>query len=192
MLHLGGIVVFSIPSLISHPRSFAFFTKNVLEHPSTWVTVFFVALTLYIASHIAQKKYEKFLKNYPQKSVPGINFIIGYFLARIIFIGVYEIWFRGYLLSDSINTLGLGLGILLNIVLYMSLHIANGKEEVIACVPFGILLCGLCIWQEAIWAAIAIHLSLTVSFEFVALKKVKMNNRGGHENIDNGSYGLSR
>lgn len=96
---------------------------------------------------------------------PGIGFILAYFLVRIIFICVYENWFRGYLLNDCIFSFGVPVAVVINVCLYSLLHAVNGREEVLACFPFGVLLCSLCIFQNVIWPAIAIHLALTITYE---------------------------
>ncbi len=103
-------------------------------------------------------------------------FIVGYFFIRILFICAYESWFRGYLLHDCITSLGEPLAILLNVSLYTLLHVVNGKEETLACIPFGLLLCGLCIWQGAGWPAVVIHLTLTITYETSFIRKLKTYN----------------
>lgn len=101
-------------------------------------------------------------------------------------------WFRGYLLNDSIHDSGLALAIFINVIFYSLLHIVNGKDEVIACIPFGILLCCLCIWQGAVWPAIFLHLALTVPYEMRCLKKINIEKTESYENFNNRGLRIPR
>ncbi|MDH7461717.1 CPBP family intramembrane metalloprotease [Chitinophagaceae bacterium 26-R-25] len=192
LLHAGGIILFLFPLLFSHFNSFILFSNDDFESPAAWVTIICFLLLLFISPKIAQKKYSKSGGNVLPAKLPGIHFIILYFIVRILFICVYESWFRGYLLSDSISSLGWVLAVLLNVILYALLHIVNGKDEVISCFPFGILLCCLCIWQGAVWPAIVLHLALTLPYEISLLKKMYTNKQQPHENFSNGSFRVSR
>jgi membrane protease YdiL (CAAX protease family) len=192
LLHAGGIILFLFPLLFSHFNSFVLFSNNDFESPAAWVTIICFLLLLFISPKIAQKKYSKSAGNVLRGKLPGMKFIILYFIVRILFICVYESWFRGYLLSDSTSSMGWVLAVLLNISLYAFLHIVNGKDEVIACFPFGILLCCLCTWQGAVWPAIVLHLALTVPYEISLLRKMNPNKQQPYENFSNGSFGVSR
>ncbi len=192
LLHISGIILFSIPLFLGSASSIELFGNSAIGGPSAWVSPSFFVLVLLLSPRIAKGKFDKLSGNEFTKKIPGIIYIIFYFILRILFISVYEIWFRGFLLNASILVLGPVLAILLNTILYMLLHIVNGKNEVIACIPFGILLCCLCICQRAVWPAILIHLALTIPFEMYFLKNIKTINQNTHEDINNRSFGLSR
>ncbi len=192
LLHLAGIVLFSIPFFLQQPSSFDLFKGASLRQTSTLVSLSCLVLIFYISLQISKRKYEKLFANSLVRKSPGSTYIIFYFILRILFISVYEIWFRGFLFNDSIIVLGPVLAILLNTILYMLLHIVNGRDEVIACIPFGILLCCLCLWQGAVWPAIMLHLVLTIPYEVYFLRNIKINNLNDQENINNRSFGLSR
>jgi membrane protease YdiL (CAAX protease family) len=173
LLHIGGIVLFgAVPFLSDHASTVVLFKNAAVWEPFTSIIVLLVILLLFISPRLAEKKCRKFLDNAVHPGSPGKKYIITYFLARILFICFYESWFRGFLLNDCVVAFGMGWAIVLNICLYAILHIVNGKEEVIACFPFGLLLCSLCIWQGAVWPAIALHLALTVPYEMSFLKKI--------------------
>jgi membrane protease YdiL (CAAX protease family) len=130
-------------------------------------------LFLLIAScRLAEKEYKLNTDRGTRSWPPGNSFLIVYFITRSIFIIAYELWFRGFLLIDSVAFFGIPTALLLNVGLYALLHIVNGKREVLACIPFGLLLCFLCIWQGAAWPAIAIHLTLTLSYEISMTNKI--------------------
>ena len=173
-LHIGGICLFGVMPFLADPApSFAFFDSKSAWTPLKSIIVLLVILLLFISPRLAEKKYRTFFENAEYTGFPGKKFIVSYFLVRILFIFFYECWFRGYLLNDSIAAFGMGWAIALNVCLYAVLHWVNGKDEVIACVPFGLLLCFLCIWQGAVWPAIALHLALTIPYETSFLKRLK-------------------
>jgi len=175
LLHVGGIVLFgAVPFLFDHAAAFVLFKNAAVWEPLTSIIVLLTILLLFISPRLAEKKCRKFLDSATRHASPDKKFIITYFLVRILFICFYECWFRGFLLNDCIATFGIGWAIVLNICLYAILHIVNGKDEVIACFPFGLLLCCLCIWQGAVWPAVALHLALTVPYEMSFLKKINI------------------
>jgi hypothetical protein len=102
----------------------------------------------------------------PLSQLPGWPFLLVYLVFRLLFIAAYENWFRGFLLIDSLALLPLTAAMALNGFLYAALHCINGEKEMIGCLPFGWLLCGLCIWWGATWPAILIHLMLTLGYEW--------------------------
>ncbi|HYM93568.1 MAG TPA: CPBP family intramembrane glutamic endopeptidase, partial [Chitinophagaceae bacterium] len=98
-------------------------------------------------------------------------FIARYILLRFLFLCAYEIFFRGYLFTDSLHYLGITEAVLLNVFLYTLLHAPGNKKEMIACIPFGILLCVICIWLKAVWPAIVLHVSLSLTYEINLVRK---------------------
>jgi membrane protease YdiL (CAAX protease family) len=93
------------------------------------------------------------------------SFLIGYFIIRIVFLVVYELWFRGFLLFDSISWIGMPAAVALNVILYVLVHIFNSKKEILVCIPFGIVLCFFSIVFNAAWPAIILHIGFSVVYE---------------------------
>jgi hypothetical protein len=131
-----------------------------------------VIVAVIVAPVMAEKKICLVKKNKPVMDSSGAGFIINYFPTRILFLCTYEIWFRGYLLTDCISSWGLAVAIPVNIILYVLLHSVNGKDEMWGCLPFGLLLCVLCIWTGAAWPAIAVHIALAISYEAHIVKRI--------------------
>lgn len=94
-----------------------------------------------------------------------LAFFISYFIIRTFFLFVYELWFRGFVLFDFINWIRVPLAILANVFFYVSIHIFNSKKEMLACIPFGILVCVLCILFDAVWPAIILHIGFSLAYE---------------------------
>ncbi len=93
------------------------------------------------------------------------TFYIRYLTGRSLFLFAYEVWFRGFLLFDSIKWIGIPAAVTLNVFLYALLHIFNSKKELLACIPFGLLLCFLSILFNAAWPAIILHISFAMVYE---------------------------
>ena len=172
-LHIAGIFLFGIlPFLFAHPGSFVFFKMNSAGNSSAMIVALLAFMSLMITPRILEKKFGK-SQSFVSETSLGTAFLLAYFPIRIVFIVVYECWFRGFLLTDSIISFGIIWAILINICLHALLHVVNGKDEVIGCFPYGLLLCLLCIWQGAVWPAFVLHLALTLPYELGYIRKMK-------------------
>jgi len=174
-LQVAGILLFGIlPLVFNHPGSFAFFNAIEVDRPAIWIIAFLVILSLVVTPKILVKKLRTLTDSASVIHSPGFSFYIVYFIIRILFIIAYECWFRGFLLTDSIVSIGLIWAVAINISLYAILHIVNGKDEFIAAFPYGILLCAITIWQGAVWPAMLIHLALTLPYELGFVRRLKL------------------
>ncbi|NUO00273.1 MAG: CPBP family intramembrane metalloprotease [Saprospiraceae bacterium] len=88
---------------------------------------------------------------------------IGYLLA-------YEFLFRGLLLTVSLSDgLSLTSAITLNIVLYALVHWPKGKVEVLASIPFGLIIIWATLNTGNLWVAVLAHCGLALSDEWMSL-----------------------
>ena len=173
LLHIGGIIflggfclyVFHQPlsSIITgiRPASFG----------QVFVTCLLIAVAILLGFSTAQRKYST-CKTAASGHLFSSAFIALYFLLRISFLAIYETWFRGCLLTDCIESVGVTAAIVVNIFLYSLLHVVNGRQEVKACIPLGLLFCSLCAWTGSAWPAILIHIAMTVSYEGCLVNKI--------------------
>jgi hypothetical protein len=184
-LHLAGIVLFGIlPYFSGHLTSPLTLSPGALGHWPIWVPVLTGLLIIIVFSVYAAMTAHSVGDH--ETNILNLSFLAAYFCVRIFFVISYETWFRGFFLNDCIVGVGPVPAVAINIGLYALLHVVNGKTEMLACIPFGILLCTLCIWQQAVWPAIAIHLGLSISYEASTARKlilknlqhVDINNRG--------------
>lgn len=167
-LHVVGIGLFGlVPLLVTNFSYPAFSAKTSGELP-TFLILVLVVILLFFSPRLASVAV---VTPYSQERYPSLFYLAGYFLLRIIFIATYESWFRGFLLTDSIVRFGLPASVYLNVGLYALLHTVNGKKEMVGCIPFGLLLCGMCLWRGAVWPAIALHLALTLPYEVIRIKR---------------------
>ncbi len=172
-LHFAGIFLFGIlPFLFNHYSSIVLYDRTELfEWPSLLVIIAMLIL-LILSPRLVEKEYRSNTVRGLSVTLPPGSYLLVYFITRGLFIVSYEFWFRGFLLNDSIASFGIPMALSINVGLYTLLHIVNGRKEVAGCVPFGFLLCSLCIWQGAAWPAAAIHLTLTLSYEIVMTNKM--------------------
>jgi membrane protease YdiL (CAAX protease family) len=103
-------------------------------------------------------------------SLPVIRVSV-YASLRIIFLMAYEWFFRGVLLLGLCNWLGTLLGIAVNTFLYVTVHLHKKRNEMLGCIPLGILLCIFTLWWQSIWPAIIFHLQVAIINEWPALQQ---------------------
>ena len=98
--------------------------------------------------------------------------VIFYAFLRIVFLIVYEWFFRGLLLIIISAWVGIEGGIIINVVLYTIMHNHKSKKEMIGCIPLGLLLCVFTIWWQSIWPAIIFHLEIAIINEWPPLQQI--------------------
>lgn len=98
--------------------------------------------------------------------------VILYACSRIIFLIIYEWFFRGLLLVSFCEWLGTANGIIINVFLYTLIHaIKRSRQETVGCIPLGILLCVFTIWWQSVWPAIIFHIQIVAISEWPQLKQ---------------------
>ena len=97
---------------------------------------------------------------------------LSYVFIRILFLIVYEFFFRGVMLFVMAEDFGFAAAVIINLILYVLMHWYN-KEERYGSVLMGIVLCAVSIYYHSVWPAITIHLSLALSHEITLLIKYR-------------------
>jgi membrane protease YdiL (CAAX protease family) len=164
--HCQGIILLGIPLTL-------FLTKwqDELEWPvhlSTIELLIFCAVLLIVIMVAVKSAYPKQLvtsRDITKWENPACFQVYNYFFLRISFLVVYECFFRGILLTLCIDRFAIEWAIAINSLLYAAIHVLNGKEQVIASVPFGVALCMFCIGWQSVWPAILLHLALSLTNE---------------------------
>ena len=164
-----GLVPFFIFKYSLNEIVFGTTTPNILS-----LVIFFALIiaVVFVAYTQSKKTIEELQNRELAINILNTSFIVRYLVARFIFLCVYEIFFRGYLLSDSIDQLGIASAITINIILYALVHIFSGKKEIIGCIPFGLALCAVTILFKAVWPAIVLHLALSFTFEISSINRI--------------------
>jgi membrane protease YdiL (CAAX protease family) len=175
--HIIGIIVLGLVPAILLKRSILEVVKGNktpdLFLVLLYLLIFIVMVTIaFKQSKSVCEKKQGISKNRTHLS---LDFFVSYFIIRALFLFVYELWFRGFLLFDCINWIGTPLAVLVNIFLYVSVHIFNSKKEMWACIPFGILVCFLSILFDAAWPAIILHIGFSSVYE-INMYRFNLNN----------------
>ena len=162
-LHLTGIFWLGLIPLILLKQSFIEVAFNSQLLSIFWlIPLLFFMLVLANTGLNASRKIIIYHSNSPNINIRLFN---AYFIIRLLFLCAYELFFRGFLLFDSIQWFGIVPAVLLSTGLTVLIHVFTNKKEMLACIPFGILLCIFCIAFNAVWPAIALHFTLSLSFE---------------------------
>lgn len=110
--------------------------------------------------------------NYPH--IRARNWSINTFLINALGLALYlfgyEILFRGILLFPLANNLGVWPAIAINTAMYTATHIPKGLEESVGAFLLGLVLCILTLISGTIWIAVLVHIILSWSNSFAALK----------------------
>jgi membrane protease YdiL (CAAX protease family) len=99
----------------------------------------------------------------------SISLLAYYILGWAIYLLGYEFLFRGVLFFSGIDILPLWLNIAINCILYAVAHLPKGRLEIIASLPFGVVLCLVSYYTGNFWAAWLIHLTLALSNSLIAI-----------------------
>ena len=167
----GGFILFGlIPVLVMYVIfnlkmvDFGLSFKN-LTNSLIWILGLSIP-TIFLSFLIS--KYPKNLNFYPQirdQEWKLQTFFLSSFTWILYLIG-YEILFRGILLFSCIEELGNLIAVLLNVLLYSIAHIPKGKQETIAAIPVGLMLCYITLSTGTIWAALGIHIMMALTNEW--------------------------
>lgn len=172
-LQIAGILWLGIVPLFIFDHSWIelVFGERIPElFPALIIILLLIVVALFARSQ-SGNIFRKIISEQKSFRIFGRTFILQYVLLRLFFLCAYELFLRGYLLTDSIHYYGIGTSVLLNVALYTLLHVQADKKEMIACIPFGFLLCVVCIWLNAAWPAIVLHVLLSLVYELNLLKK---------------------
>ncbi len=170
---LGALFFGVIPYLLMHFTFPEEFDAGLLQLPYPMRTLCWtlglMALILPVMWITSQKADH--LAQYPQvrypRWTPGI--LTGSALSWVAYLSGYELLFRGLLWSVSLNHLTLPWAIALNIFLYALVHWPKGRVEVLASIPFGLVIIWATIHTGSLWVAVLAHCALALSDEWMSL-----------------------
>jgi membrane protease YdiL (CAAX protease family) len=81
----------------------------------------------------------------------------------------YEYLFRELLLFTMAESVGVPIAIAVNVALYSSFHLPNGKNETLGAIPFGLVLCLVSLQTGSFVLAFLLHLTLSASSEVFSI-----------------------
>ena len=176
-LQIGGILWMGLVPVFIFKRSFEAVIFGDAT-PQVLPLILFIVLigaTVFVAANQSKKDVASIQNKEAAAAVFNSSFVTRYMAARFIFLCVYEMFFRGFLLTDSIDQWGTTIAIIVNIVLYMLIHAFSGKKEIIGCIPFGLALCAASILFNAVWPAIVLHLALSFTYEISLVNRIRQS-----------------
>lgn len=162
-LHVAGIFWLGLVPIPLF-KQFGIHMLPVNGFPSfLWTCLFLIAFVLAVFTGMSNGRCIHIRKS--TKPVLSDIFIRFYFPVRIVYLAAYELFFRGVLLFGIASRYGPASAIIISTSLTVLLHVFTNKKEMLGCIPFGIILCGLCISSNAVWPAIVLHITLSLSYE---------------------------
>lgn len=167
-LHSGTIIMMLLPAFFVNPLPV--FLLSFPDKISIDQAIIFL-ISFGLIGFFPWKKFSE-----PGQKDDSIFFptipVIFYAFLRIVFLIVYEWFFRGLLLITISAWVGIAWGIVINVVLYIIMHSHKSKKEMIGCIPLGLLLCIFTIWWQSLWPAIIFHLEIAIINEWPPLQQI--------------------
>jgi len=165
--HIVGIIWLGIvPAILMKNSILSVLTDIKIPH-SFFIVLYFLIFIIIttIAFNQSKKAYLKKLESTENFVYLSSQFFSSYFIVRALFLFSYELWFRGFLLFECIRWIGIPLAVLINVSLYVLIHIFNGKKEALACIPFGLFVCFFSLLFSTALPAIMLHIGFSLLYE---------------------------
>jgi membrane protease YdiL (CAAX protease family) len=165
---VAGIIFLGIGTtviLINRDLESNIFIPSLSKDASPWMII--AAVATFTGTFSAFKKLSPSQENTYSLSP---NSLLSFLFIRILFLLVYEFFFRGALFFMMVEDFGVIAAIIVNIILYVLVHWFN-KEERYGSVLMGGILCGVTLYYNSVWPATIIHLSLALSNEITLMIK---------------------
>ena len=91
--------------------------------------------------------------------------VILFMVIRCCFLFVYECYFRGLLLAATTAYSSTGMAVMINLLLYTGVHAFGKRNEILACIPFGLTVCCLTLYWHSVLPAILLHITFAAVYE---------------------------
>lgn len=163
--HLAGIIVLGLPLLV-YRRLWLDLLEFERDDASEKIPV--VLFLLIAAGLLALGKAKRSRDlGLPKTATgkPDRSEIYWYLILRAGFLIVYECFFRGLMLTAWVAICGIPVAILINLIFYAGIHVFNGYREMLSCILFGLIVCGLVLWDHSVLPAISVHLVMALIYE---------------------------
>lgn len=134
---------------------------------------FFLVVTLILIITAFYSGHEDNVTNYPQirKKTWPVSMLFLNVLTWMLYLAGYEFLFRGILIFTFLPLYNITVSVLISTTLYALAHFYKGKKEIIAAIPFGLLLGYVTARTGSIWFAFFFHLTLALSNDFFSARK---------------------
>jgi len=115
--------------------------------------------------------WRKLSAQFPMEILSSHGEIYFYAISRLLFLACYEWFFRGLLLYSCRDLFDSRAAVIINLVLYALAHFHKSRKEIVACIPFGLLLCVFTLWWHSVWPAIILHVLVVTVSEWPPLQQ---------------------
>lgn len=88
-------------------------------------------------------------------------------VSWVVYLLPYEFVLRGFFLFYTLTIMPVFWAVALNVALYALAHLPKNFRETVLSLPFGILLCLLTLHTGNIWSAVAVHLALALTNDYL-------------------------
>ena len=169
-LYGAGIIWLALVPVLFIARSLTGTLFNDIAPSAGWIILFSLLLAAAIVSGARLNRQVSSCS--AGSAIFSKRLLAGFFALRIIFLCAYEFFFRGFVLFDCINWLGIPWAIIVSTSLTVIIHVFNGKKEMWGCIPFGVILCCCCISIHAVWPAMILHVALAMTYEVLFIQQL--------------------
>lgn len=172
---LAGVGVFALSGWLFHRYGLfgipAFVKQQFpVSFQELLVTLLMVSLLTALQVVKGKKTPPAGLENYVGANLSARG-IWNYGVAWVAYLLCYEAYFRGYLLFSAFQGAPQWGLVVFNLVLYALVHVYKSAQQVVAAIPFGLLLCLVTFWSGHLWFAWVVHSWLALGFELPLLTK---------------------
>jgi membrane protease YdiL (CAAX protease family) len=169
-----GIVFLGIPAIlvtiILPAFRFADFGIRVIDSLATLYWILGISAVL-VPLVLRFSRTQSFFETYPlirEQTWDGF-LIAANTVSWCIYIFIYEFLFRGFLLGACLGPFGVWPAILVNVAVYVCVHIPYGFSVTLGSLPLGLAMCMATVHTGNIWTAYTVHLLVALLNDYVAL-----------------------
>jgi membrane protease YdiL (CAAX protease family) len=164
-LQITGIILLGLPVLAGMPGQIAFQAiPGDMDHYLIGIILLLSIIVFAVSWFFAVQKIKQF-HSFHHPFISCTRPVASYFLIRIIYLVVYEFFFRGILLFNIVLVAGILISVSINIILYVIIHLFDDRSAIIGAVPFGVVMCWLSWETKSVWPAVLLHLVLALTSE---------------------------
>ena len=169
-----GIVFLGIPAVLVTIilRSFRFqdFGVTTIDSIATLYWILGISAVI-IPLVLSFSRTPSFFETYPliRERTWDRFLLIANTVSWCVYILIYEFLFRGFLLGATVGPFGVWPAILVNVAVYVCVHIPYGFFVTLGALPLGLAMCMATVHTGNIWTAYAVHLLVALLNDYVAL-----------------------
>ena len=166
---IAGILVFLFSAALFHRAQFfnagIFLQQQWPIDIAEWLAILVVLAILYAwQRQLLKTRIPQGMESFPNAAMKAPRLFV-YAVVFIAYLFCYEVYFRGYFLMYALRGEPLYWVIGYNSLLYALVHLYKGRQQTLAAIPFGILLCLVTLWTGHIWFAWLVHVMLALGIE---------------------------